>query len=87
MPRPIRHEEVNCWYHVMNRGASNRHVFLNDEMKEIFLCGLESTVKKYDIEIHAFCIMGNHYHLLIRLKKKNLSKKPFKDELSVETPK
>ena len=73
MPRQKRYIAENGWYHVVNRGAARRHIFLNDELKEIFLKILEYVAKKYEFKIVAFCIMGNHYHLLINTVHANLS--------------
>ena len=73
MPRAKRFEQENGWYHVVNRGAARRHIFFSDELKLLFLKCLERTSIKYEFDVYAFCIMGNHYHLLINTKMPNLS--------------
>jgi putative transposase len=73
MNRPLRHEAADGWYHVINRGAARRHIFINDYFKFLFLELLEATVQKYKFNIYSFCIMGNHYHLLVNTPKPNLS--------------
>jgi putative transposase len=73
MPRPLRIIEKNNWYHIMNRGQSRKYIFLNPYLCEYFLELLGVIKEKYDIEIHCFCLMGNHYHLLVRTQKENLS--------------
>ncbi len=74
MARKIRIKYNGAVYHVMNRGAGRRYV-LNDENdnKETFLFFLSEIVKKYQIEIYAFCIMDNHYHLLLKTPLANIS--------------
>lgn len=74
MPRPLRIEYPNAWYHVMNRGAGRRKIFRNDHHREIFLSCLEEASEMFGIEIHAYCLMDNHYHLLIRTPNANLSR-------------
>lgn len=73
MPRPRRYEIENGWYHVINRGAARRHIFLNDELKSVFLDVLGIVVERYGFKLYAFCLMGNHYHLLINTPFPNLS--------------
>lgn len=73
MPRAQRYEVANGWYHVINRGTARRHIFVRNLHKIMFLACLEETVEKYNFNIHCFCIMGNHYHLLINTPQPNLS--------------
>ena len=73
MPRKSR-IEIPGYYHIINRGVGQRNVFLSYEDFKTFeelLCKLS---KEFDITIHNFCLMNNHYHLLIENKKENLSK-------------
>ncbi len=74
MVRARRLEYENAWYHVMNRAAGKKFVFSDENNKYIFFELIAETYKKHQIEIHAFCLMDNHYHLLIRTPKANLSK-------------
>ncbi|MES2203844.1 MAG: transposase [Pseudomonadota bacterium] len=74
MPRPLRIEYPNAWYHVMNRGAGHRDIYKNDKHREIFLNILSEVVAQFDIEIHAYCLMNNHYHLLIKTPHANLGR-------------
>ena len=73
MSRALRIQFKNAWYHVMNRGAAFRSIYLNNKDREKFLTVLETVTKQYDIEIHAYCLMTNHYHLLIKTQLPNLS--------------
>ena len=73
MPRPLRIEYPNAWYHVMNRGAGYRKIFINDYHRKLFLQCLEEASEMFGIQIHTFCLMDNHYHLLIETLLPNLS--------------
>ena len=73
MARPLRIEYEDAWYHVMHRGAGRRAIFHNDQHRELFFKLLDQTHFKYKIEIHAYCLMSNHYHLLIRTPMANLN--------------
>ena len=65
MARPLRIEYPGAWYHVMNRGAGRRTVFPDDDLRRMFLDLLADVHERYDACCHAFCLMGNHYHLLM----------------------
>lgn len=65
MARPLRIEFPGAWYHVMNRGLGKRSTFLNNEDRQYFLNLLGEISKTFHIEIHAFSLINNHYHLLI----------------------
>lgn len=58
----------------MNRGACRAPIFNSNDQKELFLNLLAETVQIFKIEIHAYCLMDNHYHLLIRTPLANISK-------------
>jgi putative transposase len=73
MPRPLRLEYENAWYHVMNRGAARQDIYKNDQHRLLFLNLLKEASLYYNIEIHAYCLMDNHYHLLIHTPRGNLS--------------
>ena len=62
-----------AYHHVMNRAGAKRWVFLRDEHRQAFIGTLQYVVKVDGIEIHAYCLMGNHFHLLIRSPRNNLS--------------
>jgi len=74
MPRPLRIQFHDAWYHVMNRGAGRRLIFHSDEHRQLFLELLEEASQKFGLEIHAYCLMDNHYHLLLRTPLGNLSR-------------
>ena len=74
MARPLRIEYKNAYYHVMNRGRGRRIVFHNDTYYEAFLDCLEQAHVRFGLEIHAYCLMGNHYHLLVKTPRGNLGR-------------
>jgi putative transposase len=74
MARPLRITYEGAWYHVMNRGLAKSPIFLNDRHRKIFIDLLSEVHQRYQAEIHAYCLMGNHYHLLIRTPLGNISR-------------
>ena len=74
MSRPDRLIQANGWYHIYNQANGRKTLFLADKDYQRYLKMLENVCKKYDIECHAYCLMKNHYHLLLHIKKPNLSK-------------
>ena len=74
MPRPLRIEYAGAWYHVMNRGAGCQTIYRTPEHRKQFLSLLSEAKQLFDLEIHGYCLMGNHYHLLVRTPKANLSR-------------
>ncbi len=58
----------------MNRGAAHREIFRGSADRRKFLNLIAEGVDKFGVEIHAFCLMGNHYHLLARTPEPNLDK-------------
>ena len=74
MSRPLRIEYPNAFYHVMNRGANRQEIYLVDDDYEIFLEVVKETSKFFGIRIISYCLMPNHYHLLLQTPKANLSR-------------
>lgn len=74
MARPLRVEYEGAVYHISSRGNRAEFIFKEDSEKEYFLQILQKAVEKYGIELYAYCIMGNHYHLLIGMPDGTLSK-------------
>jgi putative transposase len=73
MTRPLRIEFDGAWYHVINRGVEKRKTFCHENHYQKFLSLLEEVTKVYGIEVHAFSLMPNHYHLLVHTPKAGLS--------------
>lgn len=74
MTRPLRLEFNGAIYHVTSRGNARQAIFINEEDFADFLGVLASVVKRYHFLLHAYCLMDNHYHLLIETPEGNLSK-------------
>jgi len=74
MARPQRIEYDNAYYHVMNRGAGRKNIFHDDIDRKNFLSLIDEAHKQFGLEVHAYCLMDNHYHLLIKTPRANLSR-------------
>lgn len=74
MARPLRIEYSGAFYHVMNRGSDRQVIFHESKHYQMFLDLLADSAEQYKLEVHAYCLMSNHYHLLIRTPYPNLSK-------------
>jgi len=73
MARPLRIEYPGAVYHVTSRGNGRKNIFEDDQDRQIFLSILGSVVKRYNWLCHAYCLMDNHYHLMIETPEANLS--------------
>lgn len=73
MARPLRIEYSGAVYHITSRGNDRRNIYSDDRDRENFLKVLEIVVKRYNWLCHAYCLMDNHYHLLIETPDANLS--------------
>lgn len=73
MARPLRIEYPGALYHVTSRGNEQKDVFKSRRDRDQFLSYLESAVERYGVVIHAWCLMSNHYHLLLETPDGNLS--------------
>ena len=74
MVRPLRVEYNDAYYHVMSRGKARQFIFYDKSYYQAFLQCIEQAHQRFGIEVHAYCLMGNHYHLLIKTPKGNLSR-------------
>jgi len=74
MARPLRIEFPGAVYHVTSRGNARQKVFRDDEDRETFLDTLAAIVKRFGWHCHAYCLMDNHFHLLIETPEPNLSR-------------
>jgi putative transposase len=73
MVRPLRIEFPGAVYHVTARGNARRKIFEDDADRGEFLSVLEQTIARFNWLLHAYCLMGNHYHLMIETTEANLS--------------
>jgi REP-associated tyrosine transposase len=74
MARQLRIEYPGAYYHVYSRGNQRQQIFLSDEDRFFFLTCLGDAHDKYATVIHVYCLMTNHYHLLIETPQANLSR-------------
>ena len=74
MARPLRIEFEGALYHILSRGNDRQDIFLNDDDYKTFLSVLEEMSSRFEVDIFAYVLMSNHYHLLIRTNESNLSK-------------
>jgi len=74
MPRPVRLDHPGAWHHVMNRGARHGDIFTDDAHCTMFLDTLRDTHLRWNVEVHAYSLMPNHFHLLLRSAEGTLAK-------------
>lgn len=74
MSRPLRIQYPDAWYHVMNRGRRGEEIFEGKKDYEAFIELLKDLVEDYKANIAAYCLMSNHYHLLIQTPEGNISR-------------
>ncbi len=73
MARPLRIEYPGAFYHVTSRGNEQKDIFKSRKDRERFISYMESAAIRYGAVIHAYCLMSNHYHLLLETPHGNLS--------------
>jgi putative transposase len=73
MARPLRIEYPGAFYHITSRGNERQKIFRSLKDRERFLTYLESATQRYGAVIHVYCLMSNHYHLLLETPRGNLS--------------
>ena len=74
MSRPLRIEYPGAVYHITSRGNEKKPVFKDDQDRENFLNTLQHVNKRYNWICHAYCLMTNHFHLVVQTPEANLSK-------------
>ena len=65
MARKLRVEYAGAIYHVMNRGDRREPIFKDDADRQCFLTTLGETCAKTGWQVHALCLMPNHFHLVL----------------------
>lgn len=73
MSRPLRLEIAGGLYHVTSRGDRREDIYHDDTDREAWLAILARTCERYNWQIHAWCQMSNHYHLIVETVEGNLS--------------
>jgi putative transposase len=74
MSRPLRISYPGAFYHITSRGNEQKAVFKSKRDRDKFLEYLKSANQRYDAVIHSYCLMDNHYHILLETVSGNLSK-------------
>jgi len=74
MSRPLRIEYDHALYHITSRGNALNAIYLSDDDREAFLKILSNVVERFGWICHAYCLMTNHYHLMIETPKGNISR-------------
>lgn len=72
MPRRPR-VELSGFHHIINRGVNKSDIYMRDDDYEMFLMIVCKACKNYRVILHDYCLMSNHYHLLIECELENLS--------------
>lgn len=73
MSRPLRIEFSGALYHVMARGNAREAIFQDDDDRQTFCSGLARVCKRFEWRLWAYCLMDNHYHLLVETLRPTLS--------------
>ena len=74
MTRPLRIEFAGALYHVTSRGDRREDIYLDDADRERFLGVLAEVCERHRWVCHAYCLMSNHYHLLVETREATLGK-------------
>ena len=74
MARPVRMDFPNTFYHVLSRGNERRTIFYDRGDYSRFLDTLGRMVERFQLEVHGYVLMPNHFHLLVRTLEANLSR-------------
>src|SRR5947209_12957445 len=72
MPRKIRIQFPGAIYHAMSRGDRGEGIFVDDVDRQDFLKTLAEACQKTDWQVHAYCLMRNHFHLVVETPNANL---------------
>ena len=73
MARPWRIQLADAWYHVMSRGNAGQTLFVGDADHRRFLGLVSELPERFAFEVHGFVLRDNHYHLLLRTRRADLS--------------
>ncbi len=73
MARPLRIQYSGAYYHVTCQGNDRRSIYRDDSDRGLFLEKLKASIEIYGVALHAYVLMGNHFHLLVQTPKANLS--------------
>jgi len=74
MSRPLRLQFPGALYHITSRGDGREPIYLGDSDRTVFLTILSHVCERYDWSCHSYCLMTNHYHLLMETHEPTLSR-------------
>lgn len=74
MSRAWRIEYEGAYYHLMSRGNDGKDIYLDDNDRHLFLETLSEMSERFEVDIFAYVLMTNHYHLLVQTRRANLKK-------------
>jgi len=74
MSRSWRIEYAGALYHLLSRGNEGGDIFKEQKDRNLFLCTISEFSERFDIDVFAYVLMDNHYHLLVRTRNANLKK-------------
>ena len=74
MSRPLRVEIPGATYHITSRGDRREDIYRDDADRHAHLDVLAQTTERFDAQALAYCLMGNHYHLVLHTRQSNLSR-------------
>jgi putative transposase len=74
MGYPLREEIEGAYYHVGTRGNNQHNIYTDDLSRLLFFLMLQQLAKEYRWRVLAYCLMNNHYHLVLRLGSAGLSR-------------
>ena len=74
MSRPLRIAYPDAWYHVINRGRRSESIFSDKQDYDHFIDLLIETSELWNVHIAAYCLMNNHYHILLQTPEGNISR-------------
>ena len=74
MARPLRLEFEDAIYHLLGRGNARQRIFASERDQFEFLKLLKASARRFDVLVHVFVLMGNHFHLLAQTRRANLSR-------------
>jgi len=74
MPRLLRIEYENAYYNVMNQDRGRQHIFHGEDYFNVFLKMLDEAHQRIGLQILCYCLMSNHYHLLVKTPQANLGR-------------
>ena len=72
MARKVRVQYAGAIYHVMNRGDRREAIFLSEADRKLFMQTLDEACRKTGWQVHAWCLMSNHFHLVVETPQANL---------------